>query len=372
MKRLFIVLFFNLLLLLSACDKGVEEASTQGLSEGQTPKTVAWYVVEDNKVNKRVLSGKVTAAKTTYLSFESSGKVENILVQVGQHFESGEVLAIVDSTPYHLQLKQAKAALVSATAAKNKVQKDLRRFESLLASGTVAKTKVEAFRMQFTTMQENVNAAQAQIELATKQVNDTKLRAPFAGSVTAQLAEVGQLVGPAVPVFAVEGKQLPEVSLSVPENLMSSVALGQTVGVLFPAQPEITGTKGKIIEISSHAILGAFPVKVQLKNAPLAVKSGMTAEVELQQINAEISTQTIPVSALGAGENNTHYVYRVVGETDLLLEKVPVTVVSFSEDTVIVMGEIASNDRIVRSGVSFLSPNQPVKLMNTGVRTINP
>lgn len=352
-------------------------ASNSEQSTPPEPKTVAWLVLTDasSKGETRLLSGQVSAAETTNLAFESSGKVQSVAVKLGEHFRQGSTLARLDKTNYQLQLRQAKAAYGTAVANRDQARKEVKRFERLVNAKAASAIQLDNYRLQYKTAQEAINNAQAQIELAEKQLKDTTLIAPFSGVVTAQLGEVGQLASPQVPILTVEADAETEVSLSVPENMIAQVKPQQTVMVNLPSQKNIGRIAATVSEIATQATYGAFPVKLILMDAPATVKPGMTAEVALP-LPHTTSGFRIPPSALGAGKNNSHFVYRIISDVDkpdaLKLESVPVTVKTLSDNRISIHGQLHTGDKIVRSGWSFLTPEQSVSLMGEGAQTVNP
>lgn len=360
------------LTLLLGCD-----SSEQGSVSDKTapPKVVAWVQLSAKDTsNQRLLTGTVSAAERTRLSFQAQGQVQKIHVKVGQRFQTGQALATLDTTNYRLQLQQAKAKLNTAIAQRNQARTEVKRREKLVKSKAVSKSQLDAFRLQLTSAQQSINAATAQVELAEKQFTDTTLVAPFDGTVTAQLAEVAQLVSPSVPIFSVEADQAPEVSFAIPENSRATMSVGQTVKVTFPALPNET-LSGTISEISAQAQVGAFPATLTLTQPPATIQAGMTAEIHFTLANAATSAEefAIPPSALGADENNRHFVYRIMGEGEpLQLEKVPVTVKNLSGNEIIIQAPLTAEDKLVRSGMGFLHPDQAVTLMGEGAKRVNP
>ncbi|PID63495.1 MAG: hypothetical protein CR974_01900 [Gammaproteobacteria bacterium] len=366
---------------LAANDNDSSQSSQQQQSAQKpaapAPKVVAWLTLDDGGSGaSRLLSGQVSPAEVTRLSFESSGKIESIDVKLGDHFRKGQRLATLDTTNYRLQLRQAKAAFGTAVANRDQARKEVQRFQRLVEANAASGIQLDGYRLQLKTAQEAINSAQAQIELAQKQLRDTVLIAPFNGVVTAQTGEVGQLASPSVPIFTVEADAHLEVSLGVPENLIPYVYSQQQVAVRISALPRLGHLIATVTEISSQASYGAFTVKLVLNNAPAVVKPGMTAEVQLllPQLAGGFN---IPPSALGAGKNNQHFVYRIVADTQaekpvLKIERVKVQVESLAGNQLRIHGDLQRGDKLVRSGWSFLAPNQTVRLMDTGAQTVNP
>ncbi len=311
----------------------------------------------------------------TRLAFESSGKIDRIDIGLGEAFSKGQPLAALDDTNYRLQLQQAKAAYATAVANRDRARKEVKRLKKLVAAKAVPEIQLDNFRLQLRTAQEAINNAQAQIALAEKQRKDTVLVAPFDGVINAQLGEVGQLAGPQVPVFVVEAQQTPEISLAVPENMIARIALQQPVTVRFSAQPQLAAITAQVAEIAPQAKFGAFLVKLHLPELPTAIKPGMTAEVLIAEPSPSGSF-AIPPSALGADPDDKHFVYRIVDDSansdQQLLEKVFVSVETLSNNSMVIKGALSGDDLIVRSGWSFLRPEQRVSLMGEGDRIVNP
>ncbi|PIE42196.1 MAG: hypothetical protein CSA47_01740 [Gammaproteobacteria bacterium] len=375
--------FFIILLMLglSACDTSTtndneaDEAATEAVIP---PKVVAWLALTDaEQTPSRLLSGQVIAAESTPLSFESSGQIQTLAINIGEAFKSGQTLATLVPTNYQLQIKKAQAQFDSAVATRDRARKEVRRYERLVKSAAVSKSQLDHLRLQLKSAQENINAGKAQLDLAKKQLDDTQLIAPFDGVVTRKLAEVGQLTGPSSPVLVVEAAKPPEVVIGVPENLIQNLSIGQTVRVNFPALTPPLALSGTVAEISIQASLGSFPVKITLDAPSKNVKSGMTAEVLLQQPTDQVTNAGryfyIPPHSLGAGENDKHFVYRIADKhDDLLLERVPVTVAGLGGETLQISGDLHVGDKLVRSGLGFLHDGQSVILMGEGAKRINP
>lgn len=367
MKQLVFLLIF-----IGVVSCGSNEAVDE--AKKPTPKVVAWLSLSQAESSvERLLSGQVSAAERTRLSFQAQGQIDSIKVKVGEQFSAGQTLAVLDKTNYRLLLQQAKANLNTAVAQRNQARIEVQRREKLVKTKVIPAAQLDSYRLQLTAAEQAIRAAEAQLDLVKKQLKDTDLIAPFDGSITAKLAEVGQLVSSSVPIFSAETNQIPEVSFSIPETMRATVSEGQSVTVTFVALPSVT-VNGQISEISAQAQLGAFPAKLTLDNPPATIKAGMTAEVRLlvSQSN-QVKGFRIPPSALAAGENNHHFVYRIVEQSgQLSLEKVTVTVSSLSAGDLIVQGDLHAGDKLVRSGMGFLHPNQSVLLMGEGARRVNP
>src|SRR5439155_773204 len=116
----------------------------------------------------------------------------------------------------------APAAIAVATAAA--VEQPVARF--IRATGTLmAEEQADVAAQQYQALQ----AAQARVSLARKALADTAVRAPFAGVVAERLASVGDYVTKGMKVATVVRVNPLRVRLTIPEQFVSVVAVGQPV-----------------------------------------------------------------------------------------------------------------------------------------------
>ncbi|PIE45830.1 MAG: hypothetical protein CSA44_01495, partial [Gammaproteobacteria bacterium] len=134
-------------MLLAACGNTADKDNAD-TGKKPPPKVVAWLTLSPkNTTNQRLLTGTVSAAERTQLSFQAQGQVQTINVKVGERFHRGQTLATLDTTNYRLQLQQAKAQLNTAIAQRNQARAEVRRREHLVKSNAVSKSQLEAFRL---------------------------------------------------------------------------------------------------------------------------------------------------------------------------------------------------------------------------------
>lgn len=131
---------------------------------------------------------------------------------------------------------------------------------------------------------EDVAAAQARVDAAQATLNQARLIAPFAGTVTDARLLPGDQVTPGTVGFRLDDLSSLLVDVDISEVDINSVAVGQPVTLTFDA---ILGKEyeGKVIQVSQAGtpVQGVvnFTVTVQITNADEAVKPGMTAAVTI-------------------------------------------------------------------------------------------
>jgi RND family efflux transporter MFP subunit len=118
--------------------------------------------------------GRVSPIVESELSFEVPGRINYFPVKEGQWLEEGEVIARVDDRNFRAEVTSFQARLKAAQA-------DYDRFRELLANGAVSQRDLETRRRNF-------EVAQSNLAVAEKALEDTELRAHFAGRVARKLA----------------------------------------------------------------------------------------------------------------------------------------------------------------------------------------
>ncbi|WP_108445384.1 efflux RND transporter periplasmic adaptor subunit [Halomonas denitrificans] len=326
------------------------------------------------------LSGRITAAERTALSFEIPGELDRLPLEVGERFAAGEVLAELDAARYRLVADQRRAERQEAEAVLREKREDYRRQASLADKGYVSQTRLDAARAALGTAESRLASARAALALAERDLTLTRLAAPFDGSVSRRRAEPAERVAAGQPVLEViSDREGFEVETSVPETLVDALAPGSTHRVLLPAL-------GNAESAATLRHLGTqprssndYPVILGVDAPPPGLRSGMTARVELSldpRATEGDGALPVPMTALGfdregdgeesgEGDGLRHaHVLRITAEG--ILERVAVEVVSLGEGRASVRGALAPGERIVARGVEFVRPGQTVSLLGHG------
>ncbi|MET0273053.1 MAG: efflux RND transporter periplasmic adaptor subunit [Phenylobacterium sp.] len=155
-------------------------------------------------------SGYVIARRAATVSSKVTGKVAEVLIEEGQHVAAGQVLARLDDTNILASVAQAQAQVAAAEAnlavARSAFDtagpRDARR-RKLHDAGYLSEQSVEdsraaydAARYSYDLAARQAQVARAGLEVARRSLDDTVVRAPFAGVVTVKAAQPGEMVSP--------------------------------------------------------------------------------------------------------------------------------------------------------------------------------
>lgn len=229
--------------------------------------------------------GTVRPVQSAQLSSQMMGNIIRMTAREGDYVRQGQVLAVIDDSQTRASLDSALAAqrasvqeVIAANSEFALAESTLKRYQVLQDKKSVSPHEFEQVNARYEAAKAHRNMAQAGnagadaavIQARTVQGHST-VRAPFAGIVTAKLAEVGNLASPGVPLYSVEDNKGFRLEVNVDESSIGIVRLGATVPVALDAFTDKTFT-GKVVQIlpSADDSSRTFLVKVELpKDASL-------------------------------------------------------------------------------------------------------
>jgi len=387
MKRTLMIALCTLIL--GACS---EEKTVQKLV-----KPVSTMIIGETKTyESRVVSGVVQPSDTTQLSFEVTGKVQEVYFELGEGFEKGQPLAKLDQINYELAVKEREGQLSEAKARLLESRRDFERKSDLVKDGAVSKSQFDISKSQFETAKDQVDIAKARLGMAKEDLDDTTLKAPYKGTVAARMIEPSQRVSPNMAAFTVQGVNGLEVSVLVPESLLSSISIGKVASIEIPAVN--MDFNAVIKEIGTAAEdASSFPVTLKINSEDTQkLKPGMSAEVTLEfdRVQEFAEGFKLPVNALLAESENRHFVFKLTkpetisqnnangqeaiapeqtqNPDEFILTKAPVEIIQLFDQHAVVGGDLKEGEIIVDAGLPFLSDGLKVTPISKGVNRYNP
>jgi len=155
-------------------------------------------------------TGYVTARRMATVSSKITGKVKEVFIEEGQHVDAGYVMATLDPVDADAERQLAASRVAAARSQVGSVQAQLKsaaadaaRFSELASRKLVSRSQLDQsvalrdnLRAQLQTAQQNVQVALDSAHIADNGVDNTVVRAPFAGVVIAKSAQPGEIVSP--------------------------------------------------------------------------------------------------------------------------------------------------------------------------------
>jgi HlyD family secretion protein len=191
---------------------------------------------------------------------------------------------------------------------------------------------------------QRVSEAEAALQVAREQAQNAIVRAPFAGTVTEILSELGAPVANNGVVRLVQ-TGLPEIRLDVDETNLADLKVRQRA-VITSSTYRTARLNGRVSEIGAQVdpARGTVQIKVVADKAPAWLRSGETVNVNII-VAQDVPRLVIPSTAV-----------RTQGDTRVVLvlrsgqvEARPVVLGAVEGETVPVLDGLSPDDRVVRS-----------------------
>ncbi len=315
--------------------------------------------------NVRHYSGTTLAADRSSLSFAVSGTVASIPADEGDRVEAGQLLAELDGEPFKLDVDAARADLRSAKAAYENDALELDRQQTLYKKKIAARAAYDKAIAAEAAARAQVNVAESALAQALRNLDKTKLTAPFDGVIAAREVEPFMQVNAGQTLFEINAEGALELALSVPDTDIGRLIIGQELSIDVRTVPNC-GCAGEIIEIgATSGPANAVEVKVAFFGWPSGVLPGMSAEATMVIASAgTVRGYLVPLDAIAPADTETGhaYVFKYSSETGTV-SKVPVRGGEGRENLIELVEGVEAGDIIAAAGVSLLRDGQKVKLV---------
>jgi RND family efflux transporter MFP subunit len=331
-------------------------------------------------------SGYVTARRQATVSSKFTGRVTEVLIEEGMAVEEGQVLARLDDSNLRPALALAEAQRLSAqrgesetaallTEATLNLDRSQRLVEKKLTSQAEldrARALAQSLEAQLARKQADVEVAERQVDIYRQQLEDSIIRAPFAGVVVAKNAQPGEMISPIsagggftrTGIGTIVDMASLEIEIDVNEAYINRVEPGQAVVATLDAYPDW--------KIPCHVIAiiptadrqrATVEVRVGFDQLDPRILPDMGVKVAFQeseadtQRSADASGLTLPKAAVRRGQGRDY----VLVVRDGRVERRAVATGAAGDGTVTVTSGLTPGESVVIEGPPDLTDGTAVK-----------
>ena len=305
------------------------------------------------------LMGLIYSKSSPSLAVEVSGRVVEIIADVGDEVKAGDILAKIDSEKYNLQFSQAKAEIARLSALLINQELDLKRAEKLFKDNLVSEEMMDRTKADFNALKEQMNAADAQLRNAKRLIEETNIKAPIKSEVAIKHIDAGDYVQPGMVVYELVDTKNLKVDLSFPEYLSPKLKKGLEVRITSPTNPdEIVISKIRDIKPNIDSRNKSLTTIIDFENPGTWLPGASSrATVVFSKFENAIVVPQISVVRRSIGE----VIYVVKGNT---VKETPVKTGLRKEGYIQILEGITLNDEIVKDGAGFLADSSIIEIVN--------
>jgi RND family efflux transporter MFP subunit len=328
-------------------------------------------------------SGYVTARRQATVSSKVTGKVIEVLVEEGKRVEAGQILARVDDTNIRASLRLAEAQLAAARSALEETRVRIKEAdlqfkrtadlakENIATQADLDRAEAEAQSLKARLDRQHVDVTVAERELAIwqQQLEDTVIRAPFAGIVISKNAQPGEMISPMsaggsftrTGICTIVDMDSLEVEVDVNESYINRVVPGQPVEAKLDAYPDWT-IPCKVIAIIPTADRQKATVKVRVSFEKLdpRILPDMAAKVAFRGTDTDVASSRALLVPRAAVQSLDGRDAVFVVQSGRAARRV-VTVGGTRDDEAVIASGVVAGEKIIVGAPSSLSDGTPVK-----------
>ena len=236
------------------------------------------------------ISGTIKAMQSALIKVRVAGELMGLQVREGDRVQAGQILARIDPTEYQRRLLQAQETAEAANAQIEIAQRQFDNNRALVDKGFISKTALDTSLSNLKAAQSTYRAALAGAEVAQKALDDSVLKAPMSGVISARYAQPGERL--AIDTKVLEIVDLRQLELEATLSAADSVAVrvGQSAQLSIEGVTQPVRAQVQRINPSTQAGSRSVLVYLQLEAVP-GLRQGLFAQ-------GLLGTQRVRVLAL--------------------------------------------------------------------------
>lgn len=311
----------------------------------KTEKTVQFF-----SANGKEYSFISRPYRTSELSFRVGGPIDRFDVYAGNYYKQGSIIAEIDPRDFRIRKEHTEAVYKQMKA-------EFERIQKLYERNNISASQYEKTRADYTT-------AKATFDMASNELEDSRLVAPFNGYVGEVYIEKFQDVKATQPVLSLIDIDRLKIEIYVTQEVASTAQLLDSVEVRFDTQPDKV-YKAKIAEVSKGTTRNnlSYLLTALLPNPDGKLLAGMSGKVLLNiPSGSKDAGVVIPQMALCHRPTEGDFVW-IVNESNDEVNRRKVKKGNLLPDGKVIIAEgLGSDETIVTSGLRFLSDGMKVAL----------
>ncbi len=301
-------------------------------------------------------SGYVVAQRKASIASKATGRLVYLGFKEGDRVKTGQIIARIESEDVEAVLAQAKAELEVAKADRIDAEQSLERAKNLLDGKLISQAEFDAAKARSDRVLAIIASREAALRGAEVSLENTRIRAPFDGTILSKNADVGEVVAPfaagassRVAVVTIADMNSLEVEADVSESNIEKIEPEQPCEITLDAYPEkrYRGIVDKIVPTADRA-KATVQTKVRFLDKDKRVLPEMGAKVHFMSRQSPQNIDNEPRVAIDPSAVTTRRDEKVVFVLkENMVHEVPVITGNVIGRLIEIRKGLSSGERIV-------------------------
>jgi HlyD family secretion protein len=342
-----------------ASNTSLAEESDDAVNAALTVSTVAPFAI--SWPNVVFADGAITPWQEASVSAEISGaRLIEVLVDVGDQVEAGQLLARFDDGPARAMLAQHQASVADAEARLLEAAANEERSLTLLEKNSISEQDLVRARTSSLAAKAQVDLAQARLASQQLVLDNTRVIAPDAGVVSSRKAMLGAVAVPGLELFRLIRQNRLEWRAELIASDLGSVARGNHAEVQMPDGSILSGSVRQVApQLDGGTRTGLVYVALNSEDAAGSARAGMFASGRI--VVGERDGIALPSTAV-VYRDGYEFVFLVDDESGRVAQVKVRSGRRFADSIEIVEG-LSLQDQVVESGGAFLNDGDRVRIV---------
>lgn len=294
-------------------------------------------------------TGLLTTENEAIYSFKIGGVVSKVLVEEGQFFKKGQVLALLNTTEITAGYEQARLN-------SEKAQRDYDRAVHLFSDSVYTLEQLQNTKT-------GLDIAQKAAEAVAFNKQYAQIIAASEGFVTKKIAHDGEIVGPGTPVLAINETDNHNyvLKVGVTDKEWAAISISQRAVVKLDGYPDKSFEAYVFRKsLTSDRATGSFQIELKTKLGDVTPATGMFGKVQIIASQTR-SLPVIPYDALIEADGNKAFVFTTSGTNRV--KKIPVIISQFDNQQAYISKGLENIREVVVANSSYLNENSTIKII---------
>jgi len=265
-------------------------------------------VVRRGAISTRIsVPGSLVARRESQISARVPGRIERVFVSEGDRLQAGAPLFQIERAAYEAARLRNAAGLDLAIAERRQVESDLGRARTLVEKGILPQQRADRLDTELAVAIARERQAEQALSLAQRDLEDTLVRAPYAGSISKRLADEGTTATsqPQTVVVVLQEIGVLEVLSAIAEGNRTEVRTGDRVRLHIPGERTPRETVISSVSDTLDPATRTYDIRMEFPNPDHRFKAGVFLHVEIIP-SAKPNVVLVPREAVHSEAGRTH------------------------------------------------------------------
>jgi RND family efflux transporter MFP subunit len=234
------------------------------------------------------VTGTVRAFHRATVTAETQGRVVARAVEPGARVEKGQLLVELEASRFELDLARASASLQAARTVRAHAEREFERGEKLGAQSAISSQRLDDLRHALDRGRDEIALAKVNRDTAKRNLADTQIVAPFAGTLDSLSVNVGDFVAPGTAVATVVDLSRVRIFGGVTAREAARLSPGSEarVSVADLGGASFAATLQSVGRVADRTD-GTYEIELWMDNAEERMRDGLVARIELPDASRE-------------------------------------------------------------------------------------